>query len=154
MIKYFKKFTILFIFTLLTTCFTGCTSKDSRKSRAPSDIRKKLTQTEEVLGYKSVSAEEAKKLMDSSENYIILDVRTEDEYNSFHIKDAILIPDYDIKIRGEEILTDKSQTIFVYCRSGRRSKLAAKTLADMGYSNIIEFGGIVNWPYEIVEYSY
>ena len=89
--------------------------------------------------------------MDSSENYIILDVRTEDEYRDLHIKDAILLPDYDIRRRAGDILIDKEQAIFVYCRSGRRSKLAAQTLAEMGYTNVIEFGGIVKWPYEIEE---
>lgn len=101
--------------------------------------------------YISVSPEVAKKMMDDSEDYIILDVRTEDEYNDFHIKNSILLPDYDVRRRAKDILVDKAQKIFVYCRTGVRSKLAARTLEDLGYSNVIEFGGIVKWPYEIVE---
>lgn len=100
--------------------------------------------------YESISASEAKALMDSETNYVILDVRTESEYASGHIPNAILIPDSEIKEKAESILKDKNQLILVYCRSGRRSKNAAKDLAKMGYTNVKEFGGIIDWPYEIV----
>ena len=99
-------------------------------------------------GYVSISAEEAKELMDKSENYIILDVRTKEEYDEVHIPDAILIPDTEIADRAEDELTDKDQLIFVYCRSGNRSKKASAMLSQMGYTNIKEFGGIKDWPYE------
>ncbi|MBE6987552.1 MAG: rhodanese-like domain-containing protein [Ruminococcaceae bacterium] len=99
-------------------------------------------------GYVSISAEEAKELMDKSENYIILDVRTKEEYDEVHIPDAILIPDTEIADRAEDELTDKEQLIFVYCRSGNRSKKASAILSQMGYTNIKEFGGIKDWPYE------
>lgn len=100
------------------------------------------------ITYTSIPASEAKALMDSETNYIILDVRTEKEYADGHIPDAILIPDYEIAERAENELTDKSQLILVYCRSGRRSKNAAEKLAEMGYSNVKEFGGIIEWGYE------
>lgn len=100
--------------------------------------------------YTSISAQEAKALMDNESNYIILDVRTMEEYNSGHIPNAILIPDYEIIEKAESILKDKNQLILVYCRSGRRSKNAAKDLASLGYTNIKEFGGIIDWPYKIV----
>ena len=87
--------------------------------------------------------------MDTETNYVILDVRTEEEFAEGRIAGAILIPDYEIKQRAEAILTDKSQLILVYCRSGRRSKLASADLSDMGYQNVKEFGGIIDWPYEI-----
>lgn len=99
-------------------------------------------------GYVSISAEEAKELMDKSENYVILDVRTKEEYDEVHIPDAILIPDTEIADRAEDELTDKEQLIFVYCRSGNRSKKASAILSQMGYTNIKEFGGIKDWPYE------
>lgn len=99
--------------------------------------------------YISISAQEAKSIMDNESNYIILDVRTIEEYNSGHIPNAILIPDYEIKDKAESILKDKNQLILVYCRSGRRSKNAASTLVSLGYTNIKEFGGIIDWPYEI-----
>lgn len=99
--------------------------------------------------YMNITAEEAKVLMDSGESHIILDVRTQEEYDQGHIPGAIVIPDTQIKARAEEMLTDKDQLILVYCRSGRRSKLAAEILAELGYTNIKEFGGITDWPYEV-----
>ena len=99
--------------------------------------------------YLNITAEEAKQIMDGEEGYIILDVRTQEEYNQGHIPGAILIPDTDIKDKAEEVLTDKDQLILVYCRSGRRSKIAAETLVELGYTNIKEFGGIIDWPYEL-----
>ena len=79
--------------------------------------------------YKSVSSTEAKELMDTESSYIILDVRTEEEYAEGHIENAVLIPDYEISTRAEQELTDKDQLILVYCRSGRRSKTASVLLA-------------------------
>ena len=99
--------------------------------------------------YVNITAEEAKQIMDSEEGYIILDVRTQEEYDQGHIPGAILIPDTEIKARAEEVLTDKDQLILVYCRSGRRSKLAAEALVELGYTNIKEFGGIIDWSYEV-----
>ena len=86
--------------------------------------------------------------MDSEEGYIILDVRSQEEYDQGHIPGAILIPDTEIKAQAEEVLTDKDQLILVYCHSGRRSKLAAEALVELGYTNIKEFGVILDWPYE------
>ena len=97
----------------------------------------------------NITAEKAKQLMDTEENYIILDVRTQEEYDQGHIPGAILIPDNRIDADAEKVLTDKNQLILVYCRSGRRSKLAAEHLVQLGYTNIKEFGGILDWPYEV-----
>ena len=96
----------------------------------------------------NITAEEAKEIMDSEEGYIILDVRTREEYDEGHIPGAILIPNTEIEAKAEDVLTDKDQLILVYCRSGRRSKIAAEALAELGYTNIMEFGGILDWPYE------
>lgn len=98
--------------------------------------------------YMNITAQEAKQIMDSGSDYIILDVRTPEEYNESHIPGAILIPDYEIIMRAESELPDKDQLILVYCRSGRRSKLASEALVKLGYTNIREFGGIIDWPYE------
>ena len=87
--------------------------------------------------------------MDTEDGYIILDVRAQDEYDQGHIPGAIVIPHTEIETRAEEELTDKDQQILVYCRSGRRSKLAADALLELGYTNIKEFGGILDWPYEV-----
>lgn len=98
--------------------------------------------------YVNITAEEAKEIMDTEEGYIILDVRTQEEYNEGHIPGAIVISHEEITEKAEEVLTDKDQLILVYCRSGRRSKLAAEALVELGYTNIREFGGIIDWPYE------
>ena len=97
----------------------------------------------------NITAEEAKQIMDSEEGYIILDVRTQEEYDEGHIPGAILIPNTEIEVRAEEELPDKDQLILVYCRSGQRSKLAAEILVELDYTNIREFGGIIDWPYEV-----
>ena len=98
--------------------------------------------------YVHITAEEAKKIMDSEEGYIILDVRTQEEYDQGHIPGAMLIPNTEIETKAEEVLMDKDQLLLVYCRSGRRSKLASEILVELGYTNIKEFGGIIDWPYE------
>ena len=98
--------------------------------------------------YVNITAEEAKQIMDTEEGYIILDVRTQEEYDAGHVPGAILISHEEIAEKAEKVLTDKDQLILVYCRSGRRSKIAAEALAELGYTNIKEFGGIIDWPYE------
>ena len=99
--------------------------------------------------YVNITAEEAKQIMDSEEGYIILDVREQDEYDAGHIPGAILIPYTQIGEKAEKVLPDKGQLLLVYCRSGRRSKLASEDLVKLGYTNIQEFGGIIDWPYEV-----
>ncbi|MBQ8298745.1 MAG: rhodanese-like domain-containing protein [Clostridia bacterium] len=105
----------------------------------------------ETVTYEQISQEEAKSIMDTESNFIILDVRTEEEFAEGHIENAILIPDYEIASKAEEVLKDKSQLILVYCRSGRRSQLAAEALVELGYTNVKEFGGIIDWKHEIVK---
>ena len=100
--------------------------------------------------YDQISGAEAKALMDSESGYIIIDARTQEEYDQGHIPGAILIPEYEIADRAEKELLDKNQLILVYCRSGRRSKNAASELAVLGYTNIKEFGGIIDWKYGTV----
>ena len=99
----------------------------------------------------NITAQQAKELMDTREDYVILDTRTQDEYDAGHIPGAILIPHDEILEKAESVLKEKDQLILVYCRSGRRSKLAAEDLVKLGYTNIREFGGIIDWPYEVVK---
>ena len=99
--------------------------------------------------YEQITAEEAKKIMDSGEEHIILDTREQDEFDEGHIPGAILIPYTEIENEAEAMLPDKDKLILVYCRSGRRSKIAAESLSKLGYTNVKEFGGIIDWPYEI-----
>ncbi len=106
---------------------------------------------EAMMTYEQISPQEAKERMDKEADVIILDVRTQEEYDSGHIKNAVCLPNEDI-LSEPDILPDKGRQILVYCRSGNRSKQAAQKLADMGYENVLEFGGILDWPYpELVE---
>ena len=121
--------------TVLTACGGGGTT----------------TEEGEKIMYQQITQEEAKKIMDSGEEHIVLDVREQDEFDEGHIPNAILIPYTEIDAKAEGILTDKDAQILVYCRSGRRSKIAAESLANLGYTNVKEFGGIIDWEYEIVK---
>ena len=101
--------------------------------------------------FRQVTPDEGKKMMEESSGYIIVDVRTQKEYAAGHIPKAICIPNESIDKTPPAELADKNQEIFVYCRSGRRSKEAAQKLANMGYTNIIEFGGIISWNGEVTK---
>ena len=101
-------------------------------------------------GYRHISMDEAVRLMAQENNYIILDVRTREEYESGHIPGAICVPNETIFQSDIPELPDKNQLILVYCRSGNRSRQASAKLAMLGYTNIVEFGGIHSWPGEIV----
>ncbi len=124
----------LFFILLAVMCLTACGQAKENKQEA---------------SYMNITAEEAKQIMDSEEGYIILDVRTQEEYDEGHIPGAILIPNTELEARAEENFPDKDQLILVYCRSGRRSKIAAEALMELGYTNVREFGGILDWPYEV-----
>ena len=103
---------------------------------------------EKETAYQQISQEEAKEMMDTQE-VIILDVREQDEYDSGHIPDAVLLPVGTIdEDAAAAVIPEKGSTVLVYCRSGNRSKTASSALAELGYTNIYEFGGIKTWPYE------
>ena len=104
---------------------------------------------DKVEEYKSITMDEAKQIFETEGDYIILDVRRADEYASGHIHGAINVANEDISSVPPEELPDKNQLLYVYCRSGRRSKEASAKLAQMGYTNIIEIGGILDWTGEI-----
>ena len=99
--------------------------------------------------YQQITAEEAKKIMDSGEEHIVLDTREQEEFDNGHIPGALLIPYTEIENKAEETIPDKNAQILVYCRSGRRSKIASLSLSKLGYTNVKEFGGIIDWPYEV-----
>lgn len=109
------------------------------------------TNSTDTPSYDPISPEEAKTLMDTETDYIILDVRTAEEYAEGHIPNAVNLDHEDVPSKAEAMLPDKDALILVYCRSGRRSKIAAEALVELGYSNVKEFGGIIDWPYEIVK---
>lgn len=128
---HWKRFFVLLVFVLILLPACGQTM-----------------QKEKETVYMNITAEQAKRIMDTETDYVILDVRTQEEYCQGHIPGAVLIPDYEIETKAEEVLKDRDQLILVYCRSGRRSKNAAQTLVELGYTKIMEFGGIIDWPYE------
>jgi rhodanese-related sulfurtransferase len=128
-----KQWMILFLAVLL---LTACTPNQEPDREAV---------------HMNITAKEAKALMDAETDYIILDVRTREEYEQGHIPGALLIPNTEIRERAERELQDKDQLILVYCRSGNRSKKASQILVELGYTRIREFGGINDWPYEVVK---
>ena len=101
--------------------------------------------------FQSISAADAKKMMESGQDIKIVDVRTKDEYAEGHIKDAVLLPVAEIELEAEDVLEDKGQAVLVYCRSGVKSRIASQLLVELGYTDVYEFGGILNWPYEITK---
>lgn len=109
----------------------------------------KLEGGEDVMEYTSITMEEAKDIFKTASDYVILDVRTADEFSAGHIPGAINVANEDIADTTPAELPDKNQTVYVYCRSGNRSRQASEKLAAMGYTNIIEFGGIIDWTGEI-----
>ena len=133
-----KKITALCLVALTVLSLAACMGEDNSAQV-------------EGLGYEQISCDEAKEIMDTQKGYVIVDARTQEEYDSGHIKNAILIPDYEISEKAKDELPDKEQLILVYCRSGRRSKNASAQLVELGYTNVKEFGGIIDWKYEIVK---
>lgn len=105
---------------------------------------------ENMHTFQMITMAEAKEIFQTKGDYIILDVRRADEYASGHIPNAVHYANEDIVDQEPDVLPDKNQLIYVYCRSGNRSKQAAGKLTAMGYTNIVEFGGILDWTGEIV----
>ena len=132
-----KKVKGLIIMLLISLSLFGMTACDGENGKAST--------------YEQITAEQAKTIMDTEKDYVIIDARTEEEFAEGHIENAILIPEYEISERAEKELPDKEQLILVYCRSGRRSKIASEELVKLGYTNVKEFGGIIDWPYEVVK---
>ncbi len=121
---------ILPLFFSLLLLFTGCGGRAADNS------------------YQQITQEEAKEMMDTQE-VIVLDVREQNEYDSGHIPGAVLLPVGTIdEDTAAAVIPEKDSTVLVYCRSGNRSKTASSALAELGYTNIYEFGGINTWPYE------
>lgn len=129
-----KKLSLILAAIILILSLTACAMPWSKSS----------------YGYTQISYEEAKKMIDERDDIIILDVRTQEEFEGGYIKGAILFPSQEVNEEtAAQKLPDKDQTILIYCSSGGRSKKVAQQLVDMGYTNIYEFGGINSWPYEV-----
>lgn len=144
----FKKM-IPFILAAITVLLFGACAQNDNKD--VTTTKADATQASAAAEYKKITAAQAKALIDAG-NVIILDVRTQEEFDQGHIKDAVLLPDYEIGAKAATVLPDKNAKILVYCRTGRRSALAAKELISMGYTDVLDFGGLeTDWPYETVK---
>ena len=127
---------------LLCACLFACGDKnESETSEGDSS----------VIEFEQISQAEAKEIMDSGIDYFLLDARTRQEFEQGHIAGAVMIPEYEIKSSLDKLPSDRDALILVYCRSGRRSKIAAQALCELGYTNVKEFGGIITWEYGIVK---
>jgi rhodanese-related sulfurtransferase len=101
-------------------------------------------------GYQKITAQEAKQVMDENPDAIIIDVREQSEYDAGHIPNATLLPVGQLEALAAEALPDRNALLLVYCRSGRRSKAGAEALVSLGYTDVRDFGGIIDWPYDVV----
>lgn len=137
-----RHYAVPVFFGLLLTLFlfTGCSQNTKSGSQSNSKSG----------SYQQISSKEAAAMMEEEEDYLILDVRTPEEYEEAHIPEAVNVPNETIGTEEIPELPDKEQLIFVYCRSGNRSKQASQKLANLGYTNIIEFGGINDWKGDTV----
>ena len=115
-----------------------------------SKAKKDTEDMTDKAAYQKISAEEAYEMMTSQE-VVVVDVRTREEYDGGHIENAVLVPNESIGSEMPEALPDKEATLLIYCRSGRRSKEAAQKLLSLGYQNVYDFGGVIDWPYELVK---
>lgn len=130
------------VLLLLPGCSPGISQTTSDLSGSGSSVTEKAV-------YKKITAAEAKTIMDGSGTFIILDVRTQEEFDAGYIAGAVLLPYDQISQKAASELPDKNATILVYCRSGNRSATASKALIELGYTGVLDFGGIIDWPYEI-----
>ncbi|HOV68913.1 MAG TPA: rhodanese-like domain-containing protein [Clostridia bacterium] len=130
------KHRVIWLLALLPVVFTGCTFNTTN------------TNTGTGTGYKDITPYQAKARLDSEEGIILLDVRTEEEYAQEHIPGSILIPVDELEAQAPVLFTEKGAPIFIYCMSGRRSVSAALILVRLGYIDVYNLGGIIDWPYE------
>jgi len=157
-----KKYILIFI--AISLLLVGCESQNDREVVETSKVQettiseeanenvegqKAVEEDTSIPKYRKISPQEAKEMM--VEGNVILDVRTNEEYNAGHIENSILLP-VDSILKGDySLIPDKNKIILVYCRSGNRSATASKALVEAGYMQIYDFGGINDWPYEIVK---
>ena len=121
---------------------SGCTLSKAKKDTSED--------TTDKAAYHKLNAEEAYEMM-ASQEVVVVDVRTQEEYDGGHIENAVLVPNESIGSEMPETLPDKEATLLIYCRSGRRSKDAAQKLLALGYQSVYDFGGVIDWPYELVK---
>ncbi|MCX7746196.1 MAG: rhodanese-like domain-containing protein [Clostridia bacterium] len=143
-----KKKLIAMVLPLLCIGITACSAAGNGRFQIESKNSPSQNNPSEILRYTDINPQEAKKRLESEEGIILLDVRTQEEYEEKHIPGSLLIPVDIIEKEAPSKLTDKNANIFVYCRSGRRSITASEALVKMGYTKVYNLGGIIDWPYE------
>ena len=136
--------------TLSLFGFSACNNDDNINNNNSTETTLENSTNKEIT-YEIISQTQAKDIMDNSTDYVIVDARTSEEFNEGHIKNAINLDYEEVTQKAESLLPDKNQLILIYCRSGRRSKIAAESLCQLGYTNVKEFGGIIDWQYEVVK---
>ncbi len=155
---------------LTLTVLSGCAGEERPGERTENETERDTVKEETVLppesaeetepdvtaaeetdipsgAWRSITQEEAKRIMDEGGDFVILDVREQDEYDEGHIPGAVLMPYTRTEELAPLLVPEKNRKILVYCRSGRRSKIAAQSLTDLGYTDVLEFGGIIDWSY-------
>lgn len=155
----------MYLFCLLILLLSACGGEELRLSPEAQSSEKAAimeplptttadleegTEENDMITHQTITAEDAQKFMEEWTEYFLLDVRTEEEYLTQRIDHAILIPYEEIADRFETITTDRDAYILIYCRSGRRSAIAAQQLAEMGYKKVYDFGGILDWPFDTI----
>lgn len=136
--------------TLSLFGFSACNNDDNINNNNSTETTLENSTNKEIT-YEIISQTQAKDIMDNSTDYVIVDARTSEEFSEGHIKNAINLDYEEVTQKAESLLPDKNQLILIYCRSGRRSKIAAESLCQLGYTNVKEFGGIIDWQYEVVQ---
>ena len=136
--------------TLSLFGFSACNNDDNINNNNSTETTLENSTNKEIT-YEIISQTQAKDIIDNGTGYVIVDARTSEEFNEGHIKNAINLDYEEVTQKAESLLPDKNQLILIYCRSGRRSKIAAESLCQLGYTNVKEFGGIIDWQYEVVQ---
>lgn len=147
-----KVYKYIMILTAMLFMFSGC-APQNRSSISPPDTPKESvkdmeTNTSPEIIYQKLDQKTAIENLSKDKTILLVDVRTPEEHAEKRIPDSILIPDYEIEKSASKLLPDKEAVIYLYCRSGRRSKAAANQLIDMGYAQVFDIGGIIDWKYE------
>ena len=138
----------------LSACAAPAATTDTATPAASAQktgaVNTETTTVPSAGGYQKITAKEAKQVMEDHPDAMIVDVREQSEYEAGHIPNAKLLPLGQLETLAAEALPDRNATLLVYCRSGRRSKAGAETLVSLGYIDVRDFGGIIDWPYDVV----
>ena len=148
-----RKKRTLFALSLLSLSLllSACAPAQPAPSASPAAVTEPTPAASPKAAYQKLTAQEAKARIDSGDKLSIVDVREDLEFAGGHIPGAVLLPSGQIIEKAAELLPDKNAEILLYCRSGNRSRQAALQMIDLGYTNVYDFGGIINWPYEVVK---